>query len=199
VNEGGEVDGTKDFQEKLRRLGTLVGELDQMPGGGSKVAARELIQLLMEVHGAGLERMMEIVFDAGGSALIDRVGEDPIVRHLLLLYSLHPEDMEGRVARAVEVAQARLRKFDTEVELSGIQNGAVRLRLHTSGHACGSTTKNLKAIVEEAMYDQAPDLASLTIVVPEEEASSFVSIQSLMKRDTGVHDASLVVEVEGGD
>ncbi len=44
----------KEFQEKIRRLGTLVGELDQMPGGGSKVAVRELIQLLMEVHGTGL-------------------------------------------------------------------------------------------------------------------------------------------------
>jgi hypothetical protein len=193
------VDGAKDFQEKLRRLGTLVGELDQMPGGGSKVAARELIQLLMEVHGAGLERMMEIMFDAGGATVIDRLGEDPIVRHLLLLYSLHPEDVDSRVARAIEGARARLRKFDAEVDLASIREGAVRLNLRTSGHECGSTTKNLKAIVEEAMYEHAPDLVSLTIIVPEEEASSFVSIQSLMKHDVGAHDEGLVADVEGGD
>ena len=74
-----------------------------MPGGGSKVAARDLVQLLMEVHGAGLERIMEIVFESGapGTALIDRLGQDPIVRNLLLLYSLHPDDMETRVVKAL--------------------------------------------------------------------------------------------------
>ena len=88
----------------MRRLGTLVGELDQMPGGGSKVAARELVQLLMEVHGAGLERIMELVFEvrSAGTALIDRLGQDPIVRNLLLLYSLHPDDLETRVLKALD-------------------------------------------------------------------------------------------------
>ncbi len=60
------MDSEKEFQEKIRQLGTLVGELDQMPAGGSKVAARELVQLLMEVHGTGLERIMELVFESGG-------------------------------------------------------------------------------------------------------------------------------------
>ena len=175
------VDGAKDFQEKLRRLGALVGDLAQIPGSGSKVAPRELIQLLMEIHGAGLERMMEIVFEAGGSAIIDRLGEDPIVRHLLLLYSLHPEDLESRIAAGVEAARARLRKFDAEVELISAQDGAVRLRLKTSSHACGSTAKSLTVMVEECMYEQAPDLVSLTIDVPEEEAAGFVPIESLMK------------------
>jgi hypothetical protein len=62
------VDSEKEFQEKMRQLGTLVGEIDQVPGGGSKVAARELVQLLMEVHRAGLERILELVFVALGKA-----------------------------------------------------------------------------------------------------------------------------------
>ena len=99
----------KGVSGKARRLGTLVGELDQMPGGGSKVAARDLVQLLMEVHGAGLERIMEIVFESSalGTALIDRLGQDPIVRNLLLLYSLHPDDVETRVVKALDLAGAR--------------------------------------------------------------------------------------------
>jgi hypothetical protein len=52
-------------EEKMRRLGALVDELDQGPGGGSKVAARELVQLLMEVYRAGLERIMELVIESG--------------------------------------------------------------------------------------------------------------------------------------
>ena len=67
----------REFQQKVRQLGALVGELDQMPGNGSKVAARELVQLLMDVHGTGLERIMELVFESGpeGEAMIGRLGK----------------------------------------------------------------------------------------------------------------------------
>jgi hypothetical protein len=180
------VDSEKEFQEKMRRLGTLVGELDQVPGPGSKVAARELVQLLMEVHRSGLERIMELVFESGrepgapGAAIIDRLGQDPIVRNLLLLYSLHPDDLETRVSRALDAVRARLRKFDARVELLSLQDGAVQLRLHTSGHARGSTIKDLRSIVEGGIYDLAPDLTSVTILTPEEESSSgFVPLESL--------------------
>jgi hypothetical protein len=188
------VDNEKEFQEKMRQLGTLVGELDQLPGGGSKVAARELVQLLMEVHRTGLERMMELVFQTGteasGGAIIDRLGQDPIVRNLLLLYSLHPEDLETRVLRGLDVARARLRKLDGRVDLVSLHEGAAQLRLHTSGHSRGSTIKDLRAIVEGAIYDLAPDVTSLTILAPEEESSSgFVPLQSLLNHSMAVHRA----------
>jgi hypothetical protein len=188
------VDNEKEFQEKMRQLGTLVGELDQLPAGGSKVAARELVQLLMEVHRTGLERMMELVFQTGteasGGAIIDRLGQDPIVRNLLLLYSLHPEDLETRVLRGLDVARARLRKLDGRVDLVSLHEGAVQLRLHTSGHSRGSTIKDLRAIVEGAIYDLAPDVTSLTILAPEEESSSgFVPLQSLLNHSMAVHRA----------
>ena len=194
------MDSEKEFQEKMRKLGTLVGELDQMPGGGSKVATRELVQLLMEVHRTGLERMMEVVFQAGtgasSAAIIDRLGQDPIVRNLLLLYSLHPDDLETRVLRALDVARARLRKLDGRVDLVSFHEGAVQLRLHTSGHSRGSTIKDLRAIVEGAIYDLAPDVTSLTILAPEEESSSgFVPLQSLLKHTMAVHGAG----VDGAD
>lgn len=192
----------REFQEKIRRLGTLVGELDQMPGGGSKVAVRELIQLLMEVHGTGLERIMEIVFDAGGEAsgeaMIRRLGDDPVVRSLLLLYSLHPDDMETRIVKALENASVRLRKFDSTVELVDVRDGAVRLRLHTSGHACGSTTKNLQAIVEESVYDMAPDLSSLEVLGRDESADGFVPLEKLMRHTLPARVAQ-VAEMEGAD
>jgi NifU-like domain len=190
------VDSEKEFQEKMRRLGTLVGELDQAPGPGSKVAARELVQLLMEVHRSGLERIMELVFESGrepgapGAAIIDRLGQDPIVRNLLLLYSLHPDDLETRVSRALDAVRARLRKFDGRVELLSLQDGAVELRLHTAGHARGSTIKDLRSIVEGGIYDLAPDLTSVTILTSEEESSSgFVPLQSLLKHSLAVHGA----------
>ncbi len=198
------MDSEKEFQEKMRQLGTLVGELDQVPGGGSKVAARELVQLLMEVHRTGLERIMELVFESGresgapGGAIIDRFGQDPIVRNLLLLYSLHPDDLETRVVRALDTVRARLRKFDSRVELVSLHDGAVQLRLHISGHARGSTIKDLRSIVEGGIYDLAPDLTSLTILAPEEESSSgFVPLQNLLMSHAPV--AAHGAAVDGAD
>jgi hypothetical protein len=190
------VASEKEFQQKVRQLGTLVGKLDQMPGGSSKVAARELVQLLMEVHGTGLERIMELVFESGaeGEAMIDRLGKDPIVRNLLLLYSLHPEDLETRVLSALETVGSRLRKFDSEVELVSIHDGAVQVRLRTFGHAHGSAAKNLRSITEEEIYNLAPDLASLTILgLEDEDTSGFVPLESLLKHPS----ASRVLAIHG--
>jgi Fe-S cluster biogenesis protein NfuA len=190
----------KELQNKIRQLGTLVNELDQIPDGPAKVAARELSQLLMEVHGAGLERIMELVFQAGtaGESLIEKFGKDPLVRNLLLLYSLHPDDVETRVHRAIDGVRPRLRKLDAQVELFGIHEGAVQLKLRTSGHSCGSTTKDLKAMVEEAIYDLAPDLTSLEILVPEESTSGFVPLQNLLRHLTPAA-AIETTAVGGGD
>jgi hypothetical protein len=182
------VASEKEFQQKVRQLGTLVGELDQLQNSGAKVAARELVQLLMEVHGTGLERIMELIFESGaaGEAIIGRLGQDPIVRNLLLLYSLHPEDLENRLLRAIDTMGSRLRKFDCKVELISLREGAVQLQLHTSGHTHGSAAKNLRSIVEEGVYDHAPDLASLTILgLEDEDVSGFVPLDSLLQQSAG--------------
>ena len=192
----------KEFQQKVRQLGTLVGELDQMPGSGSKAAVRELIQLLMEVHGTGLERVMELLFESGaaGEVMIDRLGQDPIVRNLLLLYSLHPEDMETRVVKALDTVGSRLRKFDSKVELISLRDGVVHVQLRTSGHAHGSAAKNLRSIVEEGIYEWAPDLASLTILgLEDESATGFVTLDSLLKHPTARHVAISGLDVDGGN
>jgi Fe-S cluster biogenesis protein NfuA len=176
------VAGEKEFREKMQQLGKLVAELDQFPAGGSKVAARELVQLLMEVHGAGLERIMEIVFASGaaGEAIIDKLGRDPVVRNLLLLYSLHPDDLESRILQAMEKAGARLHKYGAEVELVSIRDGSVELRVRTPSHGCGSTARNLQSLLEESIYEIAPDVSSLSISgLNDERASGFVPLESL--------------------
>jgi hypothetical protein len=197
------VASEKEFQQKVRQLGTLVGELDRIPGSGSTAAARELVQLLMEVHGAGLERILELVFEssANGEAMIGILGRDPIVRNLLLLYSLHPEDLETRVLKALDAISPRLRKLDCEAELVGIHDGAIQVRLHNSGHTHGSAAKNLRSIVEAQVYDMAPDLTSLTMLGLEGETTSgFVPLESLVKHSQLMRElAAQGAEVGGAD
>jgi Fe-S cluster biogenesis protein NfuA len=58
------------------------------------------------------------------------------------------------------------------LELLGIQGGTVRLQIQITGHACGSTGKTLKAMVEDALYEAAPDMGRLVIQGLEEPAGS---------------------------
>jgi hypothetical protein len=176
------VANATEFQQRVQQLGKLIAELERMPDSPLKVATGELVQLLMDMHGTGIERMLEIVFDspAAGAEAIDKLGNDPIVRSLLLLYSLHPEDLQTRVWKAVDALGPRLRKLNYKVELTSITEGAVRVQLESSGHACGSTTENVRLMVEEGLYEYAPDVTSLVILGLEDQPSSgFVTLESL--------------------
>jgi hypothetical protein len=176
------VANATDFQQRVQQLGKLIAELEQMPDSPLKVAAGELVHLLMEVHGTAIERMMEIVFDSQSAAAetIDMLGNDPIVRSLLLLYSLHPEDLQTRVRKSIDVLRPRLRKLNYQMELLGLEEGVVRLQVESSGHACGSTTENVRSMVEEGVYEYAPDATSLVILgLDGQPSSGFVTLESL--------------------
>ncbi len=171
------------FQEQVKHLGELVGQFDQMPDGPQKTAGKELIQLLMDVHAQGLERVMEIIFESGeaGSTLIDRLGKDEIAGGLLLLYSLHPDALETRVHAALERIRPRLRKLSCAIDLVSMDESAVRVRLTKSGHGCGSSTNELRGLVENGLYEIAPDIISLEILGLEEPSSTgFVALDSLL-------------------
>jgi Fe-S cluster biogenesis protein NfuA len=177
------VANDKDFQQRVQRISSLVSELDSMVDPAARAAAKQLLQLVMELHGTGLERMLEVISQAGdsGSYLIDQFGRDPLVSSLLVLYGLHPDDVATRVTRAVERLQPSLRKQGAELELLGIDDAGVRLRVGTNGHSCGSTTQTLKATVEGAIYDAAPDVGAVVVEGLEEKAAStFISIDKLI-------------------
>jgi hypothetical protein len=162
-----------EFQEQVRQLGRLVAQFDQLPDSAAKAAGKELVQLLMDAHGRGLERAMEIVFDAGDFApgVIDKLGQDPIVGTLLLLYSLHPDELEARVKKAVERMRPRLRKLACAIELEHVEESSVR----------GSSAGDLRSIVEDGMYEFAPDVTSLEIAGLEEATpAGFVALESLL-------------------
>lgn len=164
----------KDFQLKVQRIGQLVGELENIADAESRASAKALVQLLLDLHAAGLERVMEIVAkdEDAGQRTIDDLGSDPLVGSLLVLYGLHPLDLESRVAQAVEKLRPRVRKGGGELELLGVEKGVVRVQLQITGHACGSTASTLKTMVEDALYEVAPDVERLVVDGLDEPAGS---------------------------
>jgi Fe-S cluster biogenesis protein NfuA len=164
----------KDFQLKVQRIGQLVGDLEKIGDPEARASAKALVQLVLDLHAAGFERVMEIIAQSGEAGLhtIDDLGRDPLVSSLLVLYGLHPLDLESRITQAVEKVRPRVHKGGGELDLLGIDSGAVRLHLRVTGHACGSTGKTLKAMVEDALYEAAPDLNGLVIEGVDDQAGS---------------------------
>ena len=173
----------KDFREDIERIGGLVQEIESIADPAVRAATKNLVQSLMDLHGAALETALDIVAQAGepGMSIIDRLGRDSLVSSVLILYGLHPEDIETRVTKAIDRVRPQLRKQGCEVELLSVTDGAVRLRVETGSHTCGSTAKTVQATLEGAMYDAAPDMSSLVIGGFEEKpASGFVALDKLM-------------------
>ena len=172
----------QDFQQRVRRIGALVEEIETIADPVARSATRQLMQVVMEFHGAALDRALEILAAGGepGMAFVEQLGRDPMVSSLLALYGLHPESAETRVRKTVDRLVPQVRRDGAAIELLGFEDGAVRIKITPGAHACGSTTQALRSLVEDAVYEAAPDVASLTIEgLDGKPATGFVSLDKL--------------------
>jgi Fe-S cluster biogenesis protein NfuA len=151
------------FQRMSQRVERLIARIEAAPDPNVRADALELTRSLMELHGAALDRLMEIVARAGASgyALMDDFAGDGLVASLLLLYGLHPYDLGTRVMKALDEARPFLQAHGGDVELLGVIDGTVRLRLVGNCRNCSSSTMTLKLAIERAIYEVAPDVAEI--------------------------------------
>jgi len=192
----------KELRQQLQRVVGLVREIEEIADPNGRSAAKELVQTLMDVHGAAFERILGKVFQIGdpGQQVIDEVALDPLVSSLLVLYGLHPDDLETRVNKAFRRIAPDLRSHGVEPELMSIQGTAVRLRATVGAHACGSTASTARSMLEEAVYEAAPDVTSLVIEgLDGKPASGFVSLQKLLGSSVVGATAALTTHSAGAE
>lgn len=172
------------------RLESLVKEIDALPPGRARDSAVEIVQELMDLHGSGLERMLELIHDSSecGQPMIDRLAADPAVSGLLLLHDLHPAPLEERVMNALASVRPYLATHGGNVELLRLgDDGVARLRLEGSCHGCASSAVTLKLAIEAALNEAAPDLAGIEVegVVEEKPRAmpaGFIPLQAVGAR-----------------
>jgi Fe-S cluster biogenesis protein NfuA len=171
------------LQKRMQRIAAIVEQLELAADPNARALAKELLESLMALHGAGLERILELARDAGeaGQTIIGKCGRDELVSSLLLLYGLHPDDLTTRVTSALEKSQSSLEAHAARAELISIQDdGTVTVRLHLKPNGgCGSTAASVKSTLEAALQNAAPD--ALSIIVEETGAApaGFVSVAQL--------------------
>jgi|SRR5580704_8144 hypothetical protein len=169
---------TQEFQERVARIEGLVQKLESSADPAFRSSARELIQCLMELHGTGLERILEIVASRGdaGVGLIDSLARDELVSSILVLYGLHPDGFETRVMRALDKVRPVLRERGAGVEALEATESLVRVKI------TGAGSKELETAVRNALFESAPDAGEVVIEGGKGRAagSNFVPLSSLV-------------------
>ena len=175
----------KEVETQIETIDKMVRALEEAQDPTLRDNAKELVQALMTLHGACLERMLEVVGQSGesGKSIIDTFARDGIVKSVLLLYGLHPVDIKTRVLEALEKIRPSMRSHVSTVSLVGIDEaGMVTLRMEGKTEGCGSSASALKQAVEQAIYEAAPDISGIMMEGFVENASTtagFVPLASL--------------------
>lgn len=171
------MDNTNDVPEQARRIEELVRKLELSGDPAIVATAKELVEALMNLHGAALERMLEIVSRAGaaGQEIAEGFGRDDLVGNVLVLYGLHPLDLEARLCLALEKLEPSMRKQSRSIELVSVVEGMVRLRVQSTSSSNGSPG-HLRTAIEDALYAAAPDIGHLTIEGLEQNGAGFAFV-----------------------
>ncbi len=152
-----------DHRAVERRAGEVdarLAELESLPDTSARDTGLGAVRALLELYGEGLDRVMAAVH-AADPALPARLAADPFISHLLLMHDLHPVPVEERVLGALEEVRPYLESHGGNVELLGIDDGVVHLRMQGSCHGCPSSAMTLKTAIEEAIRKAAPDVLAV--------------------------------------
>jgi len=146
-------------RERVARVEVLLEELEGSIGAVSRDTALELVSALIDLYGEGLARLVELMAarDDDG-ALAQAAAADELVSHLLLLHGLHPVPVEARVRAALHEVRPYLESHGGDVELLGVEDGVVRVRMQGSCDGCASSAVTLKLAIEDAVHKAAPDV-----------------------------------------
>ncbi|MGI8577289.1 MAG: NifU family protein [Nocardioidaceae bacterium] len=179
--------------DQLRAAGDRIDTLLNASASGGTVArerAEELVRLVADLYGAGLERVLTIVDDAGrlDDDVLAALAADDLVASLLLVHGLHPYDVITRVEQALESVRPYLGSHGGDVELLEVsEDGAVRLRLLGSCDGCPSSSVTLKLAVEGAIEAAAPEITAIEVETPIEDTppvagGPVISVEALRSR-----------------
>ncbi len=156
-------------RQNLREVGDRIEAiLAELRSASPPVAekAETLVRLLMDLYGAGLARVVEIVGEAGeaGARVLDRMAADPLLASLLILHDLHPLPLEARIQQALDRVRPYLGSHAGGVEFLGVdESGVVHLRLEGSCRGCPSSAVTVKLAIERAIMEAAPEVAGVEV------------------------------------
>jgi Fe-S cluster biogenesis protein NfuA/nitrite reductase/ring-hydroxylating ferredoxin subunit len=178
----------RNLREVGDRIEGLLEELRSISDPSIVAKAEDLVQLLVDLYGAGLERVFEILSEQGpsGEYTMKTLAEDKFLASLLVLHGLHPVPVEVRVHEALEKVRPYLGSHAGGVKLVGIdEEGVVHLTLEGSCHGCPSSTITVKMAIERAIEEAAPEVTRVDVegVAQPKPSPALLQVQKLPHAD----------------
>ena len=155
--------------EALNRAGSriqeLVAQIDALPNSPARVLFQECLESVLAFYGHGLERIVQLVANAGpdGQKIYHDLIHDNVVRGLLIIHDLHPVDIETRLRDALDKVRPYLRSHGGNVELISLTNDVARLRLQGTCKSCASSAVTLELAIRHAIEEACPDLIGFEV------------------------------------
>jgi Fe-S cluster biogenesis protein NfuA/nitrite reductase/ring-hydroxylating ferredoxin subunit len=163
-----------ESEQLIARVQELTGRLEDLDDAQCRALAEELTSAVVQMYGAGLERIVEL---ADGDTR-DAMAADELVAGLLMIHDLYPVPIEDRVMEALDTVRPYMESHGGDVELLGIEDGVARLRLQGSCKSCRASASTLELAVRQALEAAAPDLEGMDVegIAEEEEEAPLPGI-----------------------
>ncbi|MDT4988069.1 MAG: hypothetical protein QOI74_2163 [Micromonosporaceae bacterium] len=175
--------GEQDWRAAGERIETLIAA-SAAGGTVARERAEELVRLVADLYGAGLERLLDLVHEHGAltDEALDALAGDDLVASLLLVHGLHPYGVQARIEAALDGVRPYLGSHGGDVELLGVtDDGVVRLRMLGSCDGCPSSSVTLKLAVEGAIEAAAPEITAIEVEEPA-PAGPVIPVTALFSR-----------------
>jgi hypothetical protein len=176
-----------EFQAHTEKVEQSLEQVNALSDDQARAAALNLMQALMDLHGASLSRVVEVLSATGdaGRAALSKVANDPLVCGLLVLYGIHPASLQERVMQAIEQLRPQVRKVGMNIQLASASESAVRIHVESS-RPDEHSAESVRSMIERAIREAAPEVAEITIEgVPLQGFVPLSMIQPALKIGTG--------------
>jgi len=156
---------SEGHDELLLRVQELQAQLDTDGDPATRDVAQELVSAVVQMYGAGLERIVGLLLDGGeeGERLAAALAEEQLVAALLLIHDLHPVPLRERVQGALEQVRPYMESHGGDVELLSLEGGVARISLRGSCSDCAASAVTLELAIKQALEEAAPDLERLEV------------------------------------
>lgn len=160
-------------KDSIARIEELVHQVEALCDPAARSLAVELVQAVMGLHAAALERLVELAPQA-----LEAMAKDELVASVLVLHGLHPDDFDTRFGRAVEKLHEFFDSRGSGIEVLETGPELVRVRFTGTRPGAGAAAK---PIIESVIYEAVPEIGSLIVDgADEEHEPGFVPLASLL-------------------
>ncbi len=157
------------YEDVLARIGELAEQLTSHPDPAVAAQVGELLDWVDAFHRDGLGQLVEMIRAWRGEIFLESVAGHPVTGALLAAYGLGEDaeqaaDAAVAVAAALEEVRPLVESHGGSIQVEGIKDGVVTVRLAGTCDGCPSSSATLTYGVEVALRERWPHFRRLEVV-----------------------------------